>query len=61
MPEPRHGLEFYRDAGLSHYVATVPGTDLQFIESNLVAGQSYSYYVVADYANGFSATIGMSE
>ncbi len=51
-------FRIYRDAGLAHYVATVPGTDLQFIESNLVAGQSYSYYVVADYANGFSATIG---
>ncbi len=48
----------FRDASLGHLVATVPSGTLHYTESHLLAGQSYSYYVLADYPNGFSSTIG---
>jgi YVTN family beta-propeller protein len=51
-------FRIYRDAALNHYLATIPGTTFEFIESHLLAGQSYSYYVIADYTNGFSSSIG---
>ncbi len=48
----------FRDAGLGHLVATVPSGTLHYTESNLLAEQTYSYYVIADYPSGFSSTIG---
>jgi YVTN family beta-propeller protein len=51
-------FRIFRDAALTQFVAAIPGTVSQFTESNLVPGQSYSYYVLADHANGFSSTIG---
>jgi YVTN family beta-propeller protein len=53
--------KLYRDAALSLYITTVPPTTLQYIDKNRVLGQSYSYFVLADYANGFSSTIGSVE
>jgi len=48
----------YSDVFLTNQIATLPGRSTEYLHQNLEAGQSYSYYVVANYANGFSSTIG---
>jgi len=51
----------YRDAALSLFITTVPAATLEYIDANRIPGQSYSYFVLANYANGFSSTIGSVE
>jgi len=48
----------YRDTALSHFIITVSAGILEYVDTHRVPGQSYSYFVLANYANGFSSTIG---
>lgn len=52
------GYTIYRDASRASQLVTLPGTALEFYETNVLAEQSYWYYLVANYANGFSSTQG---
>jgi YVTN family beta-propeller protein len=52
----------YRDVEQTLLIDTVlTGAPLLFNDMNRLMGQSYTYYVVAEYANGFSSTIGSVE
>jgi YVTN family beta-propeller protein len=51
----------YRDVNLVHRVVDLPAATLQYQDQHLELGQSYSYYVVAYYANGYVCTIGAVE
>jgi YVTN family beta-propeller protein len=63
LPAPGTPIQYlvYRDSTLTIHIATLPAATTQYMDSNLVDGQSYSYYILARYANGFSATIGSVE
>jgi len=50
----------YRDAYLMEMIVTLPAGTRHYIDLDLEPGQTYSYYVTANYANGFSSTIGSS-
>ncbi len=53
--------KIYRDSNFKMLAAALPPATLEFIDSGLLEGQSYSYYVVAEYGTGFSSTIGSVE
>ncbi len=55
------GYRLYHDSTFNHHVATLPATTLQYSQNNVNPEQSYWYYLIADYANGFSATEGFVE
>lgn len=48
----------YRDASRGHRIARLSGTTYEYYENSLVDDQTYWYYLVAEYANGFSSTMG---
>jgi YVTN family beta-propeller protein len=49
----------YRDSLFTQLVATITGGNiLLYNDLNREVGQTYSYYVIANYPNGFSSTIG---
>jgi hypothetical protein len=50
----------FKDSKYEDLLATIPGngSSLLYNDEHLEIGQTYSYYVIADYENGFSSTIG---
>ena len=50
----------FRDSRYEDLITTIPGSSnsLLYNDEQLTTGQTYSYYVVADYDNGFSSSIG---
>ncbi len=52
------GYKIYEDISLTHLVASVSADTRMYKDTHLEKGQSYSYYVLAEYDNGFSSTIG---
>lgn len=51
----------YEEARYKNLIVTVPSTSQEtyiYNDLNCIAGQTYAYYVIADYSNGFSSTIG---
>jgi YVTN family beta-propeller protein len=53
------GYRIYRDPEFTQFVTEIVGGGvLTYNDLNRVVGQSYGYYVIADFSNGFSATIG---
>jgi DNA-binding beta-propeller fold protein YncE len=55
------GYNIYRDVDLMQLIATLPATTFTYKDDNREVGQTYTYYMTADYANGFSSTIGSVE
>ncbi len=55
------GYKIYRDLDLTKLVASLPPTTFSYDDSMLEAGQTYIYYMLAEYADGFSTTIGSVE
>lgn len=55
------GYKIYRDVARTKLIATLPAGTTQYSDMHLEEGQSYSYFVLATYANGFSSTIGKVE
>ncbi len=53
-----HSYRVYRDNLVNGLLGSVPGTTQEFFDTNLVPGQTYQYYVIADYDNGYSSTVG---
>jgi YVTN family beta-propeller protein len=53
--------KIYKDAASVHLITTLLGTDTEFVHMHLREGQTYSYYLIAEYANGFSTTLGNVE
>jgi YVTN family beta-propeller protein len=50
--------KLYYDAQLTKHIATVSGATFEYTDLNLEVGQTYSYYLVAVYASGFSSSFG---
>ncbi len=50
--------QIYRDVALTDLIESFPSTTLGYEDPNREEGQTYTYYVVASYANGFSSTTG---
>lgn len=50
--------DIYSDANFNHHVATVDGSTMQYDDMHLDEGQTYWYYLVANFADGFSTTLG---
>ncbi len=63
QPAPGQAVNYniYRDPALSQLISSVDADVLNYRHQHLQEGQTYSYYVVANYANGFSSTIGSVE
>jgi len=53
--------KLYRDGALTVPIVTLPAGTLQYNDNHLLLGQVYSYYVVAEYSDGFASTIGSVE
>jgi YVTN family beta-propeller protein len=51
----------YQDVDLTQLLATLSPTTYSYNHMNLQIGQTYNYYMIAEYANGFSSTIGSVE
>ncbi len=50
--------KLYRDVQLNHLAAELPSDALEFDDTDLKPGQTYWYYLIAVYDNGFSSEIG---
>jgi YVTN family beta-propeller protein len=53
--------KIYRDVNLTHLIGTFSAEIRMYTDKGRQQGQSYVYYVVAVYENGFSSTIGSVE
>ncbi|MBP9841860.1 MAG: hypothetical protein KBC64_05490 [Simkaniaceae bacterium] len=51
----------YRDLDLTHLIVRLPPTSLSYEDANLEPGQTYTYFLLAEYADGFSSTMGNVE
>lgn len=51
-------FELYKDVALTKLIVKLPSTQTQFIDTDLIEGQIYEYYLLAKYPNGFSSTQG---
>jgi YVTN family beta-propeller protein len=53
--------KIYSDASLQHLIGSVSGGVHQFHHMDVIPQQTYWYYVIAVYSNGFSSSIGSVE
>lgn len=53
--------KIYTDASLTLPIVTVTGETFEFFHTTILSGQTYKYYVVAVFSDGFSATLGNVE
>lgn len=52
------GYNIYRDLDLTQLIVSLPPTTFTYKDEHRQVGQTYTYYMTAEYANGYSCTIG---